>query len=179
MLAALCRRPVDAKLISDTSGSWGCGAFFGKKWFTLSWLSCPSWAEVHISVKELLPIVISCAIWGREMAGRHIRGVCDNAAVVVMINKHSSTNLVAMHLLRCLFFICAKFNITLSAEHVAGSNNTAADALSRNNLPLFFQEVPSAYRAPSTITSALIEVLIHRRPNWLSADWSRVFQVCL
>ena len=138
VISALCRRPIDARLISDASGSWGCGAYFGSKWFALAWSSCPAWAEVHISVQELLPIVVSCAIWGSDMTGDHIRCLCDNAAVVVMINKHTSKHPVAMHLLRCLFFICARFNITLTAEHIAGIINEAADALLRNNLPAFF-----------------------------------------
>ena len=171
VISALCRRPIDARLVSDASGSWGCGAYFGNKWFTLDWSSCSSWAEVHISVQELLPIVISCAIWGSKMAGCHIRCLCDNAAVVVMINKHTSKNPAAMHLLRCLFFI--------SAEHIAGLRNEAADAQSRNNLSTFFQKIPSACRVPSVILPALIEVLLDRRPNWLSAEWSSAFQACL
>ena len=89
--------------------------------------------RMHISVQELLPIVIACVMGGGEIASSHIRCLCDNAAVVVMINKHTSKDLMAIYLLRCLFFICAQFNITLSAEHVAGIRNEAADALSRNN----------------------------------------------
>ena len=69
--------------------------------------------EVHISVQELLPIVASCAIWGSEMARYHIRCSYDNAVGVIMINKHTSNNPLAMHLLCCLFFICTKFNIAL------------------------------------------------------------------
>ena len=179
VILALCRRPIDARLVSDASGSWGCGAYFGNKWFALPWSSCHSWAEVHISVQELLPIVIACAIWGGEMAAGHICCLCDTAAVVVMINKHTSKNPMVMYLLRCLFFICARFNITLSAERVAGIRNEAADALSRNNLSAFFQEIPSAYSTPSVIPPALIEVLIDQRPNWLSTEWSSAFQACL
>ena len=179
IVTALCRHPIDAKLVSDASGSWGCGAYFGDRWFSLSWTSCLTWADMHITVKELLPIVISCAIWGREMAGRHIRSLCDNAAVVAMINKYTSTNPMAMRLLRCLHFICAKYAITLSAEHILGSRNTAADALSRNKLSEFFEEKPAAQKEPSAITVSLMEVLINRQPNWLSADWSRSFQICV
>ena len=62
---------------------------------------------MHISEQELLPIV-SCAIWGSALAGCHIRCLCDNAAIVVMINKHTSKRPVAMHLLRYLFFICGR-----------------------------------------------------------------------
>ena len=41
VIAALCRLPIDAKLTTDASGSWGCGAFFGSRWFNLLWESCP------------------------------------------------------------------------------------------------------------------------------------------
>ena len=179
VISTLCRRPIDARLVSDASGSWGCGAYLGNKWFALPWSSCPSWAEVNISVQELLPIVVSCAIWGSDMTGRHIRCLCDNAAVVVMINKHTSKHPTAMHLLRCLFFICARSNITLSAEHIAGVTNEAADALSRNNLSAFFLKVPAAHEAPSVIPPALIEILFNQSPNWLSAEWSSAFRACI
>ena len=179
IVSALCRRPVDAWLTSDASGSWGCGAYFYRKWFNISWEVCQSWTEVHIAAKELLPIVISCALWGQQMKSFHIRCRCDNAAVVTMINKHTSRHPVAAHLLRCLFFICAKYSISLSAEHLPGCLNTAADALSRGNELAFHQAVPYAQTSPCTIPADLLMVLIHRRPNWLSAEWSKAFQLCL
>ena len=44
-------------LTSDASRSWGCGAFTtGGHWFQLQLLG--SWQGVHITVKELLPIVL-------------------------------------------------------------------------------------------------------------------------
>ena len=92
------------------------------------------------------------------MAGHHIQCLCDNAVVIVMINKHTSKHPMAMHLLKCLFFICAQLNITLSAEHIAGVTN---------NLSAFFLKVPSASRAASAlIPPALIEILINQWPNW-------------
>ena len=135
----------------------------------------------HISVQEFLSIV-SCAIWGSDMAGHHICCLCDNAAVVVMTNKHTNKYPMAMHLLRCLFFICAQFNITFTAEHIAGITNEAADALSRNNLPVFFLKVPSARQTPSAIPPAptsLLEILVNQSPNWLSAEWSSALQACV
>ena len=179
IIAALCRRPVNDWLTSDASGSWRCGAYFRQSWFNLSWEVCPSWAEVHISIKELLPIVISCAIWSQQMRSCHICCRCDNAAVISMINKHTSRHPVAMHLLRCLFFICAKFNISLTAEHLPGHSNGAADALSRDNRAAFCQAIPYAEISPCSIPSDVLNILIHRQPNWLSAEWSGAFQTCL
>ena len=109
IISSLLRLPVDGYVTSDASGSWGCGAFFGDKWFSLSWEACPAIREAHISIKELLPIVIACAIWAESMRNKHIRCRCDNAAVVAMVNKKSSVQPLAMHLLRCLFFVCAKY----------------------------------------------------------------------
>ena len=49
-----------------TSGSWGCGAFTSSgEWFQVVWPD--SWSSVHITVKELLPIVIGVALWGKQM----------------------------------------------------------------------------------------------------------------
>ena len=47
---------------SDASGTWGCGAFVGNQWFQLAWLS--SWLDIHITAKELVPIVLAGMIWG-------------------------------------------------------------------------------------------------------------------
>ena len=44
---------------SDASGSWGCGTFTAKvrQWFQCQWLF--SWTHIHITCKELLPVVAS------------------------------------------------------------------------------------------------------------------------
>lgn len=42
IISALCHRPVDAWLTSNASGSWGCGAYFRRCWFNISWEVCPS-----------------------------------------------------------------------------------------------------------------------------------------
>ena len=42
------------------SGSWGCGAYAGPHWFMLKWAGPIS--ECHITVKEMVPIVIAAAL---------------------------------------------------------------------------------------------------------------------
>ena len=47
-----------ASITSDASGSWDCGAFSSVgDWFQLKWPE--SWSEVHITLKELLPIIMN------------------------------------------------------------------------------------------------------------------------
>ena len=45
---------------SDTSGTWGYRASWSTQWFQCEWQS--SWTGKSIALKELLPIVLACAI---------------------------------------------------------------------------------------------------------------------
>jgi len=48
---------------------------------------------------------------------------CDNSILVVTINKGSSKEPMVMHLLRCLWFFSAFFEINISVSHVPGVLN--------------------------------------------------------
>ena len=65
---------------SDASGNWGCGAIWGQHWLQWQWPS--QWSAQHIAVKELVPIVLACALWGRSWQYRHVLVWCDNMAIV-------------------------------------------------------------------------------------------------
>ena len=55
----------EATITSDASGQWGCGAFSSDgEWFQLEWPD--SWIGVHITIKELLPMVVAMAMWGKK-----------------------------------------------------------------------------------------------------------------
>ena len=62
-----------------------------------------------------------------------------------------------------LFF--AFWDFDLRAEHVPGEENVAADALSRDNLALFFQVSPMATREPVTVLQALNDMLVGQCPD--------------
>ena len=142
MMRAINRESPEITLTSDASGSWGCGAFWHDQWFHINWH--PAWESMDITVKELLPIVVGAAVWGSHWAHRTVLCLCDNAAVVAIINTGRSKNEPAMHLLRCLLFIAAHHEFDIFARHLPGACNSAADALSRDRLPLFFSTVPQA-----------------------------------
>ncbi len=92
-----------------------------------------------------------------------------------MINSGSIKNELAMHLLRSLFLFVAHFNLFLQAEHIPGKLNVAADSLSRNNLPLFLHQVPSAARHPTPIPAELNQALVLHQPDWTSESWRTWF----
>lgn len=84
------RPEFEVSIISDASGSWGCGAMNGREWFQLQWAGHGTSREQNITVKELLPIVLATALWGPGWSGKTVRAQCDNAAVVAIVNSGSS-----------------------------------------------------------------------------------------
>jgi hypothetical protein len=132
-----------------------------------------------IAVKELIPIVMALMLWGQHWSGNVVLIQCDNKAVVDVLNSGFAKDGILMHLLRCVFFISAHFEITTKAAHIPGRKNIAADALSRNNLCLFRAHVPQADPVPSQIPVEVVDLLVHQQPDWISTAWSRLFRNCL
>ena len=126
------------------------------------------------TVKELVPIVISAAIWGHSWREKTVLVQCDNTVVVSIVNQTSSNNKEAMHLARCLAFIPGKFDFHMEAMHIKGANNILADALSRKNL-LFLSLHPQADKEPSSILESLLDLLIISKPDWTSKNWTELW----
>ena len=156
-------------VFSDASGLWGCAAFSGKTWFQYKWPSEKSgW---HIAAKEMTPIVIAALLWGKDWQGLSVRFHSDNMAVVALLNSGAVKDNSLMHLMRCLTFVAAKCNFIFSSVHIRGTDNVRADALSRNNAPLFLSLSPQAQTSPIVIPSAITDLLVNTQPDWTSTDW--------
>ena len=174
MMAGIVRQRAEVTVTSDASGNWGCGAFTDTgAWFQLRWPE--AWKDIHITVKELLPIIIGAAVWGRNWRGKSVRWLCDNAAAVAIVNSGKSSVERAMHLLRCLVFLLAKFNVNLVGHHIPGVENGAADALSRDRLPLFHAQVPKAQPGATPLPAPVRQVLVDQQPDWMEVSWTNLF----
>ena len=163
-------------VFTDASGSFGCGAFdpcLGE--FQVQWPA--TWAEVDISVKEVVPLVFATALWGPAWTGCLVQFHVDNMAVVAVIQKRSAKNDLLTHFLRCICFYGAYFHFEFSASHVPGEHNTAADALSRDNLTLFaslFPQVPLL-----SVPLPLLNLILHQPPKWGCPKWIEQFKASL
>ena len=51
-------------IVSDATGSWSCGAYMDELWFQFQWPA--GMPECHISVKEMIPIVMAAMVWGSK-----------------------------------------------------------------------------------------------------------------
>ena len=157
---------------TDASGSSGCGGvLMPSKWFRLEWPE--AWSSRDITIKELVPVVVAAALWGRAWHRQQVCFHIDNMGVVAMLWKYSAAREETHNLLRCLYFYAAVYQFSFCAEHVPGVHNTAADALSRDNMPLFFSLFPQAVQ--TRVPTPLLDLLLIYQPNWGSAHWITLF----
>lgn len=162
---------------TDASGSWGCAGSVNSKWFQLQWSQ--EWIPKAIMAKELVPIVISCAVWGPLLSRKSVLFRCDNTGVVAAVKKGSAKEPLVMHLLRTLWFFVAHFDVSINIEHVPGIHNGVADTLSRNNTQQFFLLNPQADLLPTPIPQELQQILSVSIPDWTSRRFSQLFSVTI
>ena len=128
----------DVTVWSDAAKTWGYGALTKGAWFQHPWPE--DLPQKSIAYLELVPIVMSAFIWGRKWKGKIVMFMCDNEAVVSIVNKLYSKDEDISQLMRCLVFVAARFNFWFVSTHIAGHNNTGADLLSRNKFPIFLAQ---------------------------------------
>ena len=159
---------------TDASGTLGCGALLQKKWMQWQWPE--EWLPIAIMAKELVPIVLSCAVWGPELAHKPVLFQCDNMSVVAAVRKGTAKEDLVMHLLRCLCFFTAYYDIAISIEHIAGVTNLAADQLSRFNMQLFISHHPQANHLSTPLPPKLLQIVAVEGPDWTLPAFRRLFK---
>ena len=176
LLVALGEQEPTVTLTSDASGKWGCGAFWESGWFQLAWRDTACNDEGNIATKELIPIVLAAAMWGKVWEGQVVCCRCDNEAVVAVLNRRTSRDQDLMHLLRCLSFFEARFSFRAIASHISGAQNYLADDLSRNKLSSFLQaadQVTLSHQVKPP--QPLLDMLVNTKPDWTSQVWRKMF----
>ena len=125
-------------------------------------------------VKELAPIVLACAVLGPRLSKMNVLFHCDNASVVVSINKGSARQDVVMHLLCSMWFFTAHYDMHVSATHIQGVANLTADCIYRGNISSFFSMNPQVQPAPTRLLEPLLNILILARPDWTSQTFQEL-----
>ena len=152
------------EVTSDASGSFGCGAsslHFG--WFQVKWPE--SWHDVNIAAKELVPLVIAASLWGPRWHSGCVRLRCDNMAV---LKRHTSRDPLLTHLLCCFILYAPVHQFDFIVEHVPGTHNVAI------YLTLFHSLIPQVPHC--NVPQAAIDLLVTRRPDWGSQEWTKLFK---
>ena len=109
----------ELEVFTDASGEVGCGALWGTQWLQLKWANTVTWKDTPITQKEVLPVVLACAVWGHQWRSKRVLLHCDNEAAVAVLYSDDS---LIMHLLRALFFIKAHFALDVRVTHMLNKN---------------------------------------------------------
>ena len=150
------------------------------RWLQLQWPESSRAGTIDlqgesITLKELVPIVLA---WGADWQNATVTIHCDNMGTVAIVNSGYSCVPEIIHLLTCLFFIRARFHITLWVVHVPGVHNTWADDISRDKACSFLSQVPPGSYVRSAVPEQLVVLLVEQLPDWTSPAWTRQFGAC-
>ena len=142
-------RSPDLALFTDASGTLGYGIYYSGHWIADTWP--PPLQGRSIQWKELYPIALACLLWGHSWSQKKILFHCDNQAVVDIWVSGTSRDPDIMHLVRSIFFSGATHHFTILVAHIAGTDNSIADSLSRLQIVRFHQLAPAADLTPTPI----------------------------
>ena len=136
-------------LYTDASGQIGFGVYFDGQWIAKRWPK--KFREYSIQWKELFPIYLACFLWRKHFHEKRLLFHCDNLAITNIWSSGSSKCPKIMSLVRKMFFLAAKNNFTVNIKHIAGTNNSLADSLSRFQMSRFRQLAPMAEQQETEI----------------------------
>ena len=121
----------DIQVESDASGTgWGCVC--GEETTGGVWL--PGETHFHINYLELKAAFFALKCFVSKLCNKHVRLLCDNSTAVACINKMGTSHSVACnHITYQMWMWCIENNIWISAAHIPGKDNIAADQESRRH----------------------------------------------
>uniref|UniRef100_UPI0037E98D8A uncharacterized protein n=1 Tax=Semicossyphus pulcher TaxID=241346 RepID=UPI0037E98D8A len=136
------------KFFTDAAPSVGFGGFFQGQWFADHWPPAFSEFDQSSALYEIYPVAVACHVWGPHWKRKHISVLCDNQAVVSMINRGRSSSKDIMPFLRSITWSSITHNFIITARQVPGHYNKLADSLSHFNVQIFRSICPEASPFP-------------------------------
>eukprot|EP00741_Cyanophora_paradoxa_P007929 tig00000133_g7669.t1 len=132
--------------IQTDASNLGFGAVFGSSWTFGSW---PEGTTRSMPWRELMALVIAAATWGPSWQQQRIIFETDCKPVFHALSGGRISQPALAPLLRSLYRLSALHHFEFRAVHVPGLENTLADPLSRLQISVFKERLPSADSSPT------------------------------
>lgn len=130
--------PLIQLTIATDASLLGWGAVLGNRNTGGRWL--PTESVFHINVLELLAVFYALKSFGNEVAAKHVKFLIDNTTAVATINNMGSCHSRDCHAIVCkIWEFCIQHNVWISAAHIPGIDNVAADIESLVNSSVTIQ----------------------------------------
>ena len=147
------------EMVSDASGSWGCEAWHRERCFQRAWDGRST--HLSIMVKEVIPIVLACAIWGPVWGTHRVICHCDNQEVVASAYTSAQAGIAAA----CT--CCAHWPSSKAGTHFPCTPNTLT-LEQTTSLTISYKTIslPSSIRYPRAIADPPLS-----QPSCWSCSW--------
>ena len=146
-------KSTEINLQSDASHK-GFAAAYGSSWIKGEWP--PHWLKYSIALLEIYPIYLIVKMFAPKMKNSTVNFICDNAAIVEIINKQSSKCPKIMSILRPLILTLLNNNLTFYATYINTKNNILCDRISRQVVDSNLLQVYRMKAHPETIPDHLL-----------------------
>ena len=130
----------DVNFSSDAAGGelLGFGCIFKNAWCFGQWeVGFIRKYKPSIEFLELFALCVGVFTWIEFLGNKRILLLCDNQAVVSMVNNTSSSCKFCMILIRKLTLKCLKHNLRLTVQYIETKKNILPDLLSRLKIDRF------------------------------------------
>ena len=144
-----------------------CGMASGCRWHGVSG---PVLVQRTFKPRSCFPL-----LWQQllgAVTGRVVVCHCDNQAVVAALRGGYCREMDMAFLLRCLFFLEARYDLVLQAQFIPGVENPLADAISRNRLDVLFDLYPQVCHTSVRLNLDVVRSLVLDR-HWTSDTWRK------
>ncbi|XP_037647425.1 uncharacterized protein LOC119501251, partial [Sebastes umbrosus] len=136
---------------TDAAPSMGFGGFYQGEWFANHWPPSFSKLDSSSALYEIYPVAVACHVWGQHWKRKRITVLCDNIAVVGIINRGRSSSKDIMPFMRSITWSSVIYNFIITARHVPDHFNSLADSLSRFKFQNFGSICPDANPVPVSV----------------------------
>ena len=120
---------IDTELFCDAS-DFAWGGVFETKHTGGAWSETEK--EYHTNEKQLMAIFYTLKLFKFELQGKHIKKFSENTTAVAVINKMGTCKNHALNKrAQQNWSFCQQFRLWISASHIPGKENVAADFESR------------------------------------------------
>ena len=97
--------------------------------------------------------------------------------VVATLGSGGCKEPVTMKLRRCLAYQEATMEFILVAEHIAGVDNVAADALSRGRVMVACLVLQEVEEIATEVPERLLQLLGEKEPSWRAREWGELWAI--